>query len=351
MPDNEQTLRDRIVRFYQRVLPGNPRAKRDTVRHFEAEGVGKKTTYRIIDRYLTTGTTKRKTGSGRKAVVMTPSQCRRLKRLVNHRTGVSQRRLAVKFGCSQPYIAKVIRKLGIRCRKRSKVPFYRSAAAMSIAQRACRRLYDKWRQLDFIIDDEKYFGLSGYQMSGNRSFYTSDITATPDSVATFGKRKFEPKVLLWIAISRKGISKPVLISGRGMAIDRFKYVSNCISPGLLPFIRKHYPNGGYIFWPDKASAHYADHTLTFLRRKRVNFVEKDDNPTNVPQCRPIEDFFGLLATRVYEGNWVAQDVEQLKRRIRRCLRAIPPPTVQATMDTVKAKLLKAYRRGLISVCH
>ena len=28
--------------------------------------------------------------------------------------------------------------------------------------------------------------------------------------------------------------------------------------------------------------------------------------------RVVEDFFGLLSTRVYEGNWVAKNVEALK---------------------------------------
>ena len=71
----------------------------------------------------------------------------------------------------------------------------------------------------------------------------------------------------------------------------------------------------------------------------------------VPQCRPVEDFFGLLSTRVDEGNWVANNVEALKRRIRRCLGEIPQEVVQATMMSVKRKLMRAYRFGLIDVCH
>ena len=92
-------------------------------------------------------------------------------------------------------------------------------------------------------------------------------------------------------------------------------------------------------------------TTDFLDSKGVNYVRKEDNPTEVPQCRPVEDIFGLLATRVYEGNWVAKNTEALKRRIRRCIRRIPAQTVQATMRTVRRKLMRAYRVGLFNVCH
>ena len=44
-------------------------------------------------------------------------------------------------------------------------------------------------------------------------------------------------------------------------------------------------------------------------------MAKEDNPTETPQVRPIEDFFGVLATHVYQGDWVAKDTEALKRRI------------------------------------
>ena len=60
-------------------------------------------------------------------------------------------------------------------------------------------MYEEYKTLDFVVDDEKYFGLSGFQMSGNRSFYTSDLSKTPIDVATYSKKKFEPKVMLWIA--------------------------------------------------------------------------------------------------------------------------------------------------------
>ena len=71
------------------------------------------------------------------------------------------------------------------------------------------------------------------------------------------------------------------------------------------------------------------------------------NPPEVPQCRPIEDYFGVLATHVYAKNWV----EALKRRIRTCSKKIPAKTVQDAAQSIRKRLLKAYRIGIFSVCH
>ena len=55
-----------------------------------------------------------------------------------------------------------------------------------------------------MMDDEKYFCLTGYQMSGNIHFYSTDPTQTSTELKNWAKSKFEPKVLLWIAISEDG---------------------------------------------------------------------------------------------------------------------------------------------------
>ena len=105
------------------------------------------------------------------------------------------------------------------------------------------------------------------------------------AVTTYAKNKFEPKVMLWIAMSRKGLTTPVLTSGRNMAVNARYYVDNCLEPHLITFLDTYYH--GSIFWLDEASAHNARVTTDFLDSKSVNYVRKQDNPTEVPQYRPI----------------------------------------------------------------
>ena len=174
-----------------------------------------------------------------------------------------------------------------------------------VTKRKCRKLYDLSSQNTIVMDDEKYFGLTGYQMSKNTHYYRSDKDRTPHKVKNRSKSKFEPKILLWIAISEKGISEPTIMNcATGMSINQDVYMNRCLQPNLLPLLDV---ESDYIFWPDLARAHYARKTLDFLEMNNIPYVPKSMNTPNVPQCRPIEDFFGdnLSPTRMYEGNWTA----------------------------------------------
>jgi hypothetical protein len=70
--------------------------------------------------------------------------------------------------------------------------------------------------------------------------------------------KYEKKVIVWIAISPKGITKPFFRES-GLAINRFVYCDECLDSYLLPFIEKYH-------WPDQASAHYAKEVIFQLKQ-------------------------------------------------------------------------------------
>jgi hypothetical protein len=74
--------------------------------------------------------------------------------------------------------------------------------------------------------------------------------------------------------------------------------------------------------------------------ENVNFVPKNLNPPNVPQARPIENFWGCLAQKVYEGDWGAKTEQQLIYRIESKIKEFDLKFVQSLMKGVKAKMKK-----------
>ena len=42
-----------------------------------------------------------------------------------------------------------------------------------------------------------------------------------------------------------------------------------------------------------------------------------DNTANLPEVRPIEDFWSILKAKVYENNWEAKTLHQLEIRIKK----------------------------------
>ena len=102
---------------------------------------------------------------------------------------------------------------------------------------------------DITLDGEKYFGLSGNNVQCNQRFYTTNPSTTPSDIK-YKKKKFAPKLLIWMAMSSKGVSN-VYVHKSKQAITTDIYLNECINKRLLPFIEKHYKRSNYIFWPDK----------------------------------------------------------------------------------------------------
>ena len=84
-------------------------------------------------------------------------------------------------------------------------------------------------------------------------------------------------------------------------------------------------------------------------KQNITFVPKHLNPANIPQARPIENFWGDLAQKVYDGGWEAQNEDQLIRRIKKCLQESMPKTVPVHMKHVKQKIKNITNNRVFSL--
>lgn len=266
-----------------------------------------------------------------------------------NKIGESTRKLARKFGISKSGVHKILKKNNVIYRKRKRAPKYTTKQLEKIPKccRALRR--EHFADEKFIIlDDESYFTFSHHELSGNDGFYTDNIEATPNEVKYASQSKFEPKVLVWVAISSKGISAPLIRTNKAKAINADVYISQCL-PKLKQFIGKYHTGDEIMFWPDLASCHYAKKTLNWLTEQNIPFVPKKDNPPNVPQARPIENFWAVLKRMVYEKGWEARNEQELINRIKRKLKQIEINTVQNLNRDIRSTLRKIEDNGPLSV--
>ena len=75
---------------------------------------------------------------------------------------------------------------------------------------------------------------------------------------------------------------------------------------MIQFVdENHQSRDSVVFWPDLATCHYTGENLKFLEDSGIYTVPKTLNPPNAPQIRPIENFWGPLKQKVYQGNWSA----------------------------------------------
>lgn len=340
MASEQEQLRERIFHF--RLSHSKP----DTVAHFTAENVARSTIYSILANAEQRGTVSRKRGSGRSPTIMTKRRVTALIKKVDNHADVSSKKIAAEMGCSDGYVRQTLLKNGIRCYRKRRSPAY-TDEQVPVVKRCCRWMYNEYREHFFVLDDEKYFSLSSPYTGSYRS---SDRVNAPANIKYQPKKKFEPKLLVYLAASSKGISKP-FYAPSGIAVNQDVYLRDCLEGILLPFLRQHHSEDQYVFWPDKASSHYSRAVVEFLTEKEINFVPKERNPTNLPQCRPIEDIWGTLTDLVYEGGWRAKTMQQLKYRITQCIKKLDPLAVKRAFDGIRASLGRVYREGPMHEAH
>ena len=125
------------------------------------------------------------------------------------------------------YISKIInKKMTIRHCKKTNAPKKTSAQKAAVRSKCHKLVALFWKKI-VMIDDEAYFPLSNTNLSGNAGYYTSDPNAMPNEVKFKRKSKYEPKLLVWVALSKKGVSKHYIASS-GQAVDKEVHISKCL---------------------------------------------------------------------------------------------------------------------------
>ena len=211
-----------------------------------------------------------------------------------------------------------------------------------------RGLFKPSNNIVIIMDDESYFTLDGSDSYGNSFYHSYEGLELLDSVKYRMVKNFPEKVMVWVALSARGISEPFIIKS-GNAINYDIYFNECIKKRLVKFIKEHHSDDNFVFWPDLASSHYAKRTLTELESLNIPVVPKDSNPPNVPQLLPIEHYWSILKSNVYKNEWTAKSIKHLKQRIRSTIKKTSAQTYRNLMRGIKTDTRKAADGVVLSI--
>jgi hypothetical protein len=85
--------------------------------------------------------------------ISTKSNIQKISRCLDYMSGCSQNRVSRRFNCSQQYISTILKKYNnIRCYKKYKKP-QMTSAQKAAARLKCRKIVEKYNDLDFFLDD------------------------------------------------------------------------------------------------------------------------------------------------------------------------------------------------------
>lgn len=280
--------------------------------------------------------------TGRKPGPSEPKLDDKVVAYIRRHRSASTRDLAKKFKTSIGMIQRIKVRNSLKTYKKQKVP-KKSLEQQSRAKTRARKLYE--RILGnfgkcILMDDETYVKKDSRTLPGPQ-FYTKSVEEDVDDAdCSVALEKFGEKVLVWQAICTCGLRSSIFFT-KG-TINAQVYQEECLKKRLLPLYRKH--ESPPLFWPDLASAHYAKPVLQWFSDNNIQFVEKNINPPNCPELRPIERYWAIVKRIFKKEGTVSRSMEEFKKNWNAASSKCTKATVQNLMKGVSSKVRSFIRK-------
>jgi hypothetical protein len=257
-------------------------------------------------------------------------------RTIKANPGQSDYDIAKKFNADRCTVRRIRLREGIRSYRASKQP-NRTLKQNVVAKGRARKLYNKvLTKYDgcILMDDETYVKMDFGQLPGQKIYKATGRGDVPGKFKFVFADKFARKCLIWQGICSCGRKTPVFVTNKTM--DSKMYKEECLRKRILPYIRSH--KGPVKFWPDLASCHYSKEVLQWYRDNGVDFVEKDINPPNCPQFRPIEKYWAIVKQKMKKNGRTTRDATEMKRWWNKMAAEVSEQGVQTMMSGIRRKV-------------
>ena len=108
---------------------------------------------------------------------------------------------------------------------------------------------------------EKCLCFDGEIMPNSARYYTAHKSKLLGDVSFIKKNNYLKKILMWEAISNRGMPIPYFRPSNLVAVNTEIYINECLQPRLLPFIHKHHSDLNFQFVHDLAGALSSKETI------------------------------------------------------------------------------------------
>ena len=175
-----------------------------------------------------------------KSEKMPANKVKKLIKMIDGKKYCSYAKAARKFNISESYVRKICKQHGIKAYKRQKAPKSTPGQEIRQIERLQQLTSTKIKRnarRHIVFDDEAYFGLFDENHTGSMWYHSSDKSKVQPEVKFRLVEKFPTKMMIWLAISKKGMSKPYFHEKKCALVGK-TYAEECIKKRLIPFLEK-----------------------------------------------------------------------------------------------------------------
>ena len=273
----------------------------------------------------------KRTGKKKKGrpTCLSPHQCRKLVAEIRQNPSKSSRDLKEKLGISasvRTIQRELRRKSFVHVRKR-KTP--RISAAAKAKRVAFAKAYllkkPKWWQRVIFSDEKKW------NLKGNDGYVSLWVESDRKYTYNTDCRRL-PGIMVWAGIT---FSKEIYVVRMDHSVTGKNYKE------MLETVVFHPENTDlpekFVFQQDNAPAHKARVTKDFLESHRIPVL---DWPPYSPDLNIIENLWGIVSAKVYEGGKEYQNPSELWNEVSDQLLAISPQVIQNLYNSIPGRLMK-----------
>ena len=201
-----------------------------------------------------------------------------------------------------------LRAVGLKCRRPKQGPILTARHKIARENWARRHLRFTQRQWGGVVfSDESKFNVS--RADGRLRVYRARGERYLEKCVLQKNRWGGGSVHVWAGITQFNKTELVILHGN---VNAHSYVNNVLQPVLIPFLRRHFPRGRYVFQQDNAPAHRARITQQFLLQNNVTVM---DWPAISPDMSPIEHVWDDLGRRVHSRRPPPRTVPELQQAL------------------------------------
>ncbi len=217
---------------------------------------------------------------------MTENFLEKLAKAVEKAPTTSIRKHAKILKVSEGTVRNGLKKLGKRSMVRPPVPLLTERLKQLRIERS-KRLLSKLKKLDpatvKIFSDKKIFTVDqAYNRRNDRFIVDQGNPATPVS-----KTKHPASCMVLGIVCSDGQKPPPIFVPAGVKVNTEEYL-RLLESKLLPWLKKTYPRGNYVFQQDGAPCHTSKRTQEWLGANFADFWDKTVWPPSSPDLSPLD---------------------------------------------------------------
>lgn len=254
-------------------------------------GISRCAVYKIKTKLRSTGTARRKPGSGRPRSARTKDIINKVKRRIKYNPVRSMTKMASEVNVSPSSVLRIIKKdLKMKSRARVKVPLLTAAHREARVERS-RKLLNSLKHGAaghvILFSDEKIFSVDATCNRRNDRWIGGDPEDTPEAARYASTTKHPASVMVFGLVASDGKRMPPVFIPSGVRINTEVYV-NILQESVKPWIQANYPEGKYVFQQDGAPCHTSKRTQEWLASNLAAFWAKDMWPPQSPDLNPLD---------------------------------------------------------------